>query len=48
MDKRNKNIRYDWLGKVIHKGVKLDHTNKWYMHTLECILENETYRILLD
>ena len=25
------------------KKIKFDHTNKWYMHSLEYVLENETY-----
>ena len=29
--------KHDWMGKVIHWGMcnkfKLDHTNKWYMHS---------------
>ena len=37
---------------VIHwelcKKFKFDHTNKWYMHNLESILENETHKILWD
>ena len=35
---------YDWEGKGIHwelcKKFKFDHTNKWYMHNLESVLEN--------
>ena len=36
-------IRHDWVGKVIHwelgKKFKFEHTNKWYMHNLESVLE---------
>ena len=43
---------YDRAGKVIHwelhKKFKSDHTNKWYMHNLEPVLENETHKILWD
>ena len=38
--------RHDWTGKVIHweicKKFKSDHTNKWYMHNLAPVLENDT------
>ena len=44
--------RYNWVRKVIHwelyKKFKFDHTNKWYMHNLESILENETHKLLWD
>ena len=30
------------------KKFKFDHTNKWYMHNLEFVLENETHEILWD
>ena len=44
--------RHDWVGKVIHwelcKKLKFDDTNKWYIHKPESILENETYKLLLD
>ena len=44
--------RHDWVGKMIHrelcKKFKFDHTNKWYMHNWECILENETHKHLWD
>ena len=40
------------VGKVIHwelyKKFKFDHTNKWYMHNPESILESETHKILWD
>ena len=38
--------RHDWVGMGIHwelcKGLKFDHTNKWYIHKLESVQENET------
>ena len=38
--------RHDWVRKVTHwelcKKFKFDHTNKWYMHNQESVLENET------
>ena len=44
--------RHDWVGKVIHwemcKKFKFDHANKWYMHNLEPVLENDTYKLLWD
>ena len=44
--------RNDWVGKVIHwemyKKFKFDHTNKWYMHTLAPVLENDTYKFPWD
>ena len=40
------------MGKVIHwelcKKLKFDNTNKWYMHNLASILENETQKIIWD
>ena len=37
-------IRNDWVGKLIHwklcKKFKIYHTNKWYMHNPESVLEN--------
>ena len=27
---------------------EFDHTNKWYMHNPESVLENKTHKILLD
>ena len=42
----------DWVSKVIQwelrKVFKFDHTNKWYIHNPESILENETHEILCD
>ena len=39
--------RHDWVGKVIHwelyKKLEFDHTNKWYMHYSESVLEKETH-----
>ena len=44
--------RHDWVGKVIHgelcKKLRFDHTNKWYMHEPESVLENETNQIQWD
>ena len=44
--------RHEWMGKVIHwelcKKFKFDHTNKWYMHNLESVLENEMHKLLWD
>ena len=44
--------RHDWVGKVMHweicKKIKFDHTNKWYMHNLAPVLENNTHKLLLD
>ena len=44
--------RHDWVRKVIRwelcKKFKVDHTNKWYMHNPESVLENETYKLLWD
>ena len=40
------------MSKVIHwelyKKLKFDHTNKWYMHNPESVLENETHKLLWD
>ena len=45
-------IRHDWAGKVIHwelcKKLKFYHTNKWYMHNPESVLENETHKLVWD
>ena len=42
--------RHDWLGMVIHwelcKKFRSNHTNKWYMHHLESVLENEMHKLL--
>ena len=44
--------RHDWVGKVIHwelyKKLKFDHTNKWYMHNQESVLENKTHKLPWD
>ena len=44
--------RHGEVGKVILwelcKKLKFDHTNKWYMHNPECVLENETQKCLWD
>ena len=42
--------RHDWVGKLIHwemcKKFKFDHTNKWYMHHPEPVLENDMHKLL--
>ena len=30
------------------KKFKFDHTNKWYMHNLTPVLENDTHKLLWD
>ena len=44
--------RNDWVGKVIHrvmyKKFKFDHTNKWYIHNLALVLENNTHKLQWD
>ena len=49
---REYKTRHNWMGKVNHwelsKKFKFDHTNKWYMHNSESILENEMHKILWD
>ena len=44
--------RHDWMGKVIHlqlcKRLRFDHTDRWYMHKPESVLENGTDEILRD
>ena len=44
--------RHDWVRKVIHKKLckkfKLDHTNKWYMHNSESVMDNETHKALMN
>ena len=46
---KKKMIWDDWVGKVIQrelsKKFEFDHTNKWYMHSPEPVLENETHKI---
>ena len=45
-------VRHDWAGKMIHwemcKKFKFNHTNKWYMHSLAPVLENDTHKLLWD
>ena len=47
--KRDKS-RHDWVAKGIHwescKKLKFDHTNKWYMHNTQSVLENEMHKHL--
>ena len=42
--------KHNKMGKVIHwelhKRLKFDNTNKWYMFKSEFVLENETHKIL--
>ena len=44
--------RHNWVGKEIHwelcKKLKFDHTNTWYMHNPESILEDEMLKVLWD
>ena len=44
--------RHNWVGKGIHwklcKKLKFEHTNKWYMHYPESVLENEIHKIHRD
>ena len=46
------NTRHNWVGKVIYwiqcKKFKFDHTNKWYVHNPESVLENEMHKLLWD
>ena len=30
------------------KKFKFYHTNKWYMHNLAAVLENDTYKLVWD
>ena len=45
-------IRHDWVGRVIQgelcKKFKFDHMNKWYMHNLDSVPENETHKHFSD
>ena len=45
-------MRHDWVGKVIYwelcKKLKSDRTNKWHIHNLESVLENEMHKFLWD
>ena len=40
------------MGKVANwelcKKFPFDHTNKWYMHDLESVLENEIHKVFWD
>ena len=44
------NTRHQWVGKMIEwelcQKFKFDNINKWYMHYLVAILENEMHKIL--
>ena len=50
ISKREYKTRNDCVRKVIHwdlcKKFKFDHMNKWYMHNLESVLENEMHKIV--
>ena len=50
--RNNNNNRLAWVGKLIHwetcKKSKFNHTNKWYMHNPEPVLENDTHKLLWD
>ena len=43
---------HDWVAKVIYwklsKKLKFGHTNKWFVHKPESVLENETHKIFWD
>ena len=49
---KDNKTRKDWVGKVFPremcKKLKFDHTNKLYMHNTASVLENNTYKVLLD
>ena len=49
LEQKEYKTRHDWMGKIILwelcKTLKIDHTNKWYMHKPESILENEMHKI---
>ena len=49
---RQYKARHNWVGKVIHweicKKCKFYHTNKWYMHNPEPVLENDMHKLLWD
>ena len=44
--------RHNWVGKVNHremcKKLKIDHTNKWYMHNPTSVLEDDIHKLLWD
>ena len=50
--KKEYKTRHDMVGTVIllelFKKLKFDHTNKWYMHNSEFVLENGTQKLLKD
>ena len=52
LTQREYKTRHNWVGKVIHwemcKKFNFDHTNKWYMHNLAAVLENDIYKLLWD
>ena len=40
--------RHDWVGKDMSQKFKFDHANKWYMHNLASVQENDTHKFLWD
>ena len=42
--------KHNWVGKVVHwemcRKFQFDHTNKWYMHNPEPVLENDSHKLL--
>ena len=44
--------RHNWVGEVIHwemyKKLKIDHTDKWYMHNPAPVQENDTHNLQWD
>ena len=44
--------RHNWVSKLTHlelcKEFIFDHTNKWYLHNPESVLENRTHKLLWD
>ena len=47
---KDNKARHQWVGKEIHweqcKKFIFDHTNKWYMHNLDFVLEYDTHKLL--
>ena len=52
LTQREYKTRHEWAQKEIYselcKKIKFDHTNKWYMHNPESVLENERHKLLWD
>ena len=36
------------IHRELYQKYKFDHTNIWYMHNLDSVLENEMHKILWD